>query len=158
MKEFKVFSIGKIINKETNICISLESKYSDGLKNLDGYSHIQVIWWADNCDNEQIRATLVEEKPYKNGPESIGVFALRSPERPNPIAISNAEISYVDSENGVIGLYYIDAFDNTPVLDIKPYTPSIDRIEHPEVPQRCRHWPISYEESGDFPWENEFNF
>lgn len=88
----------------------------------------------------------------------MGVFALRSPERPNPIAVSNADIAYVDEENGVVGLYYIDAFDGTQVIDLKPYTPSIDRIANPETPQWCSHWPKFYEESGDFDWEAEFNF
>ena len=58
----------------------------------------------------------------------------------------------------MIGLAYIDANDNTPLLDIKPYTPSMDRIESPTVPDWCSHWPKSLEESSDFPWENEFNF
>ncbi len=59
------------------------------------------------------------------------MFAARSPERPNPIAVSNAAIAYVDEEKGVVGLYWIDALDGTPVLDLKPYTPGIDRIERP---------------------------
>ena len=67
-------------------------------------------------------------------------------------------IAYVDAENGVVGLYYIDAFDGTQVIDLKPYTPSIDRIENPKTPQWCSHWPKSYEESGNFDWEAEFNF
>lgn len=53
---------------------------------------------------------------------------------------------------------YIDANDGTPVLDIKPYTPGLDRVEKPGVPDWCCHWPESLEESGEFNWENEFNF
>lgn len=44
------------------------------------------------------------------------------------------------------------------ILDIKPYTPSVDRVEKPNVPKWCSHWPMSYEESGDFNWEDEFLF
>ena len=55
-------------------------------------------------------------------------------------------------------MFYIDAFDCTEVIDIKPYVPSIDRIENPDVPDWCSHWPKSYEESGDFDWEEEFRF
>ena len=119
---------------------------------------MQILWWMDGCDNASDRGTLVEEKPYRNGPDEIGVFALRSPERPNPIAVSNVNIAYVDVESGTVGLYYIDAFDGSKVIDIKPYTPSIDRIEHPFTPNWCAHWPKSYEESSDFDWESEFNF
>ena len=101
---------------------------------------------------------MTEQKPYKNGPEEIGVFALRSPERPNPIAVSSVNIAYVDEESGTVGLYYIDAFPGSVVLDLKPYTPSIDRIESSAVPEWCNHWPKSYEESSSFDWEAEFNF
>ena len=52
----------------------------------------------------------------------------------------------------------IDANDGTPVLDIKPYTPSSDRIEAPGVPEWCSHWPKSLEQSENFDWGNEFNF
>ena len=53
---------------------------------------------------------------------------------------------------------YIDANDKTSILDIKPYTPSLDRVENPQVPDWCSHWPHSLEESASFAWENEFNF
>lgn len=157
MSEIKVFSIGKIINEE-KVQVIFDPKYAAGLTGLEGYSHVQILWWMDRCDNATDRSVLVEEKPYKKGPEEIGVFALRSPERPNPIAVSNAAIAYVDVETGTIGLYYMDAFDGSMVLDIKPYTPSIDRIESPVTPQWCAHWPKSYEESGQFDWASEFNF
>jgi tRNA (Thr-GGU) A37 N-methylase len=112
----------------------------------------------DKCDNPRDRATLVETKPYKKGPDEIGVFALRSPERPNPVAVSNAAIAYVDEVSGMVGLYWIDAFPGSAVLDLKPYTPSIDRVERPSVPAWCSHWPKSVEESADFDWAAEFNF
>ena len=153
MNDIKVFSIGKIVNEEENVKVVVEQKYAEGLKGLEGYSHVQILWWMDGCDNASDRGTLVEEKPYRNGPDE-----LRSPERPNPIAVSNVNIAYVDVESGTVGLYYIDAFDGSKVIDIKPYTPSIDRIEHPFTPNWCAHWPKSYEESSDFDWESEFNF
>jgi len=48
--------------------------------------------------------------------------------------------------------------NNSPVLDIKPYIPSLDRVENPIVPDWYEHWPKSCEESGDFDWESGFNF
>lgn len=158
MNNMKVFPIGKIENNEKTVCIVLKRKYAEGLKGLEGYGHVQILWWANGCDSTKERKTLMEYKPYKKGPRELGVFALRSPERPNPIAVSNADIAYVDLDNGIVGLYYVDAFDGTPVLDLKPYTPSIDRIENPRTPDWCNHWPKSYEESGDFDWAAEFNF
>jgi len=158
MNEMQVFPIGKIVNKEENIGIVLDPKFRAGLVGLEGFSHVQVLWWADRCDNEKSRNTVTEIKPYKNGPDKIGVFATRSPERPNPIAVSNVDIAYVDIESGIVGLYYIDAFNDSSVIDLKPYTPSVDRIETPSTPDWCSHWPKSYEDSANFGWESEFNF
>jgi len=65
-------------------------------------------------------------------PESghrFGLFATRSPKRPNPIGLSVMRITHVDVETGVITLAGCDAFDGTPVLDIKPYLPSVDMVE-----------------------------
>lgn len=158
MNAIKVFPIEKIINKGKKMCVKLDSKYAAGLMGLEDYSHALILWWADGCDNEKDRDTVTEEKPYKNGPGKIGVFVLRSPERPNPVAVSNIDIAYVNTEKGEIGFSYIDAFDGSKVLDIKPYTPSFDRIGHPKTTSWCNHWPKSYEESGSFDWEAEFNF
>ena len=72
--------------------------------------------------------------------------------------LSNVDIAYVDEEKGIIGLYYIDAFDGTDVIDLKPYTPSIDRVMNVKTPNWCKHWPKSYEESSCFDWDSEFNF
>ena len=88
----------------------------------------------------------------------MGVFATRSPERPNPIALTACEVLNIDYENGIITIPFIDAENDTPVLDIKPYTPSLDRVENPVVPQWCNTWPKSVESSGDFDWSEVFNF
>lgn len=60
MNDLKVFSIGKIENEEENVKVVVEQKYAQGLKGLEGYSHVQVIWWMDACDNVSDRGTLVE--------------------------------------------------------------------------------------------------
>lgn len=88
----------------------------------------------------------------------MGIFATRSPARPNPIALGTAQVIRIDHASGVIQIAYTDAADQTPVLDIKPYTPSLDRVESPAVPDWCSHWPKSLEESGGFDWESVFNF
>lgn len=58
----------------------------------------------------------------------------------------------------VYELAHIDAEAGTPVLDIKPYTPSLGRVEKPSVPSWCADWPASVEESGRFDWSSVFNF
>lgn len=99
---------------------------------------MNIFWWFDRCDNETDRSVLSEAKPYTKGPDTLGAFATRSPQRPNPIALSCAYITSINVDNGVIGLAYIDADDQSPVLDIKPYTPSLDRVEVPQVPGMVR--------------------
>lgn len=158
MNEVKIIPIGTIQNENNETAILLAPACRAGLKGLSGYSHVQVIRWMDRCDNRADRKNLVEKKPYVKGPEELGVFATRSPARPNPIAVSTADIAYVDEDPGRIGLYYIDAFPGSPMLDLKPYIPSIDRVERATTPEWCRHWPESYEQSGDFDWAAEFNF
>ena len=88
----------------------------------------------------------------------MGLFATRSPVRPNPLALTTVHVLRIDYAKGLIQIDYIDANDGTPVLDIKPYTPSLDRVETPAVPEWCSHWPKSLEESETFAWEDEFNF
>jgi len=138
--------------------IILDEKFKKGLEGLDGFSHLQIIWWFNGCDNAEDRSVLTVEKPYKKGPEEIGTFATRSPERPNPIAVSVCGVKNIDYDKGIISFDYFDAFTGTPILDIKPYTPSADKVENASVPNWCSHWPKNYEASGDFAWEKEFNF
>lgn len=70
--------------------------------------------------------------------------------RPNPLALSCAAVTRLDPKAGVIGLSYIDAEDGSPLLDLKPYTPSLDRVEDPPLPAWCAT-PGDVESGGDFP-------
>lgn len=158
MENLILHPIGRVSTCDRDFKLVLDKRYAPALEGLDGFGHVQVLWWFDGCDNPEARNTLTEEKPYKHGPDSIGVFATRSPQRPNPIALTCAPVACIDRESCTITLGYIDADDGSPVLDIKPYTPSLDRVEHPTVPQWCAHWPVNCESSGDFNWEAEFNF
>lgn len=158
MCNFAVHPIGKVRNDENGTFIEVDREYLPALQALEGFSHINVLWWFSSFDDEQFRSTLQTERPYRGAPAIMGIFATRSPIRPNPIALTAAEIIHIDHENGRIQMAYIDADDNTPVLDIKPYTPSLDRIETPEVPAWCAHWPKSVEASASFAWEKEFLF
>ncbi|MEA4846803.1 MAG: SAM-dependent methyltransferase [Clostridiaceae bacterium] len=158
MGNFQVNSIGNISANDMGMFIELEPGYIPALQALDGFSHLNIIWWFSGSDNKGARNTLRTQQPYKKAPAVMGIFATRSPIRPNPIALSAAEVIRIDYEKGIIQIAYIDANDGTPVLDIKPYTPSLDRVETPGLPEWCSHWPKSLEESGSFNWENEFNF
>lgn len=158
MKGIYINSIGKINITEGRTYINIDKEYIAALKELDTFSHINVLWWCNDFDNEEMRKTLETESPYKNSPEVMGIFATRSPVRPNPIAITAVKIISLDYDNGVIEIEYIDANNLSPVIDLKPYTPSLDRVESAKVPLWCSHWPKSLEESAVFDWSREFNF
>lgn len=156
MEKFQVEPIGKINVGEEGMSIELDAKYIPALQALEGFSHLNVVWWFSDFDTEEARNVLETPQPYKQAPTIMGIFATRSPIRPNPIALTAVQVIAIDYEKGIIQIGYIDANDGTPVLDIKPYTPSLDRVEAPGVPEWCCHWPKSLEESAAFDWAEEF--
>ncbi len=158
MEKFTVHPIGKLQLKEGNTYVVVDKNYIPALNGLDNFSHINIFWWFDDNDSEDERETLETYSPYKGSPNTLGIFATRSPFRPNLIALTTVKIINIDYEKGIIQINYIDANNNTPILDIKPYTPSFDRVENPDVPSWCNTWPKSLEESANFDWESVFNF
>lgn len=156
MQELIVKPIGKVCVNEAEMYIQLESGFAPGLKGLTEFSHVQVLWWFSFCDNAKMRAQLEMPKPYRSAPGVMGVFATRAPFRPNPVALTSAYITYIDEEQGRIGLAYIDAEDGSPVIDLKPYSPCLDVVRDVQVPDWCAHWPKCMEESAEFDWEAEF--
>ena len=106
-------------------------------------------------DNEEMRQYMVAPKPYKKGPEEVGLFATRSPVRPNPLGMTTVPVLDIDRKNGLVKIAFIDAENGTPIVDIKPYH-GIDRVRDVHVPEWCSHWPEWYEDSAEFDWAEEF--
>ena len=154
----KIKQIGVIGNDEKGMFIKLEQAYIPGLLEIEGFNFLTIIWWGHLYAEEKYRSQMLIPKPYRKGPDSIGVFATRSPVRPNPICISNIPVKEIDRTNGKIYTYYIDAEVDTPVLDIKPYYPCSDKILSAKTPTWNAHWPDSFEAAAGFDWEKEFNF
>ena len=113
--------------------IEIKSVYWDATLNLDLYSHIIVLWWITERDNTEDRANLKGKPPVENA-EVSGVFATRSPRRPTPIGHTICAIEEIDTESCRIVIDHMDAFDGTPVIDIKPYLPSSDLVENAQFP------------------------
>lgn len=82
MTTCNVNPIGTICNNDNGAWIEILPEYRPALQALDGFSHINVIWWFSECDNEAARAILEAEQPYKNAPGIMGIFATRSPAPP----------------------------------------------------------------------------
>ena len=108
------------------ICtIEVDARYADGLKDLETSSHIIVLDWMDRAPRN-----LVLQTPRHYG-ETRGVFALRSPARPNPIALSVVELIAIDGPR--LQVRGLDCLDGTPLLDLKPYFASTDARPLAEV-------------------------
>ncbi len=117
--------------------IEVYPEYSDGLEEINGFSHLIIIAYLHKVRSEDRAVLKVKHRKWARFgvfiddlPE-VGVFASDSPVRPNPIALSIVRL--VKREGRVLYVKGLDLFNGTPVLDIKPYTP--DRcISHLEVP------------------------
>ncbi len=103
-----------------NARIELKPGYAAGLGGLVTGRAIWVLYWMDRG-----RRDLIVQAP-RHTPDLRGVFALRSPVRPNPIAMAAVMIRSLDLEAGIIGIDATDAFDRTPLVDIKPWMAGID--------------------------------
>jgi tRNA-Thr(GGU) m(6)t(6)A37 methyltransferase TsaA len=105
--------------------VSLDPRWAEGLKGLESASHVILLYWMN-----QARRDLVMQSP-RHYAEQRGTFALRSPVRPNPIALSVARLLGIAGNTmSVVG---VDCIDNTPLLDIKPYFASTDAIPDASV-------------------------
>ena len=149
--------IGRIQVDGGVYCIRVDQQYRQALIHIDGFSHLTVIWWGNIFDQPEDRNRLVINKPYKSGPDKLGIFATHSPIRPNPILVSTIYVQEIDRNEGLIYTPYIDAENNSPVIDIKSYHKS-ERVKECKVPDWCSHWPDWYEDSGTFDWAGEFNY
>jgi len=157
-KCFTVKPIGSISCEKGIFRIKFEKEYWNALRGIEGFNYVNVLWWADRLDDPRMRSIMTADKPYTKGPDEIGVFATRSPLRPNPVCVSACPVKSVDSARGIVDLYYADTENNTPVIDIKPYQPSADRVKNASTPAWCSHWPQYFEDSETFDWASEFNF
>ena len=147
MTTFEINAIGSVNQEGGKATIQIDEAYKDALKGLEGFSHVYVLFWADRYADEEHRATRVVPLPYAEGIES-GVFANRSPVRPNPILISLCALQAVDEDAGTVQVNAIDAFDGTPVLDLKPYYPVTDRVQDASIPAYLKDWPDWFPEEG----------
>ena len=120
-ESFQVFPVGVVRKNEEATWIEIFDAYSDALLGLEGFSHIQVFFWFHKNDTADRRKTLrVHPRKDKKNPLS-GVFATHSPLRPNLIGLTLCKIKSIKGRN--IEIEDIDAFDATPVIDIKCYIP-----------------------------------
>jgi len=101
--------------------VEVFSEYIEGLKDIDGFSHIILLYHFHLSKGASLRV-----KPFMDNCEH-GIFAIRGPTRPNPIGLSVVRLLRVES--GILHVQDVDIVDGTPLLDIKPYVPEFDIFE-----------------------------
>jgi len=101
--------------------VLLKNKYAEGLKNLQGFSHIYLFYYFDHSQK-----MCLHLKPYLSDKEH-GIFATRAPHRPNKLGMSLVRLDSI--ENNILYVKDIDILDGTPLLDIKPYIQRFDSRE-----------------------------
>ncbi len=101
--------------------VEIFDEYVEGLKDLDGFSHIILLYHFHLMKKTTLRATpFMEDREH-------GIFAIRAPSRPNPIGLSIVRLMGI--EKNMLHIKDVDIVDGTPLLDIKPYIPGFDRRE-----------------------------
>lgn len=108
--------------------VEIAAPFRPGLRGLAGYSHIAILTWLDRSP----RHLIVQSPRHSDTPR--GVFSLRSPLRPNPVGLHVVRVVKLDIEAGRIEIDAIDVLDATPVIDVKPYLPSIDAFPDAAIP------------------------
>ena len=109
--------------------VRINKRYVEGLEDVKEFSHIILIYHFHRCEGYSLRV-----KPFMDD-KKHGVFATRAPKRPNPIGLSVVRVDNV--EDNVIHISNVDILDGTPLLDIKPYIPQIERDEEDDL---CIGW------------------
>ena len=118
-------TVGKIVFEP-------EYRNPESLRGIDGYSHLWLIWQFSEAVRDTWSPTV--RPPRLGGNKRMGVFATRSPYRPNPIGLSSVkllEIKHTENEGTVLYVGGADLLSGTPIYDIKPYLPYVD--SHPEA-------------------------
>lgn len=144
---FQMSPIGYVRRSKKNISLEVLEPFRPALKQLGHFSHVMVFWWADKHDNEKSRSLLQCEPPYAKG-KITGVFATRAEYRPNPIAMTTCKILGVDEDDGTVTVADIDAYDDTPIVDLKAYFPVCDRVKEARIPEWLSDWPEWMPEQG----------
>lgn len=119
--------------------LTIFPEYCEALGGLESFSHIIVLYWLHKRDTPEERRVLKVTPRCHLGAPEVGVFASRSPTRPNPIAY---EVCKILSINGcALTVEGSDAFRGTPILDIKPYIPRADSVPDAWTPEWTNHGP-----------------
>ena len=145
---------GLVPQTRARIVFEPEYRNADALRGIEGYSHLWLIWAFSKAEREGWSPTV--RPPRLGGNTRVGVFATRSPFRPNAIGLSSVTLEAVQlgtKDGPVLIVGGADLLDGTPIYDIKPYLPYVD--SHPDARGGFAQEKADYALSVDFPPELE---
>ncbi len=123
---------GLVDELEATIVFEPEYRNPDVIRGLEEYSHIWLLWQFSECIDKEWTPTV--RPPRLGGNKKMGVFATRSPFRPNPIGLSSVKLLGIEKHEKhgmILRVAGADLLDGTPIYDVKPYLPYVD--SHPEA-------------------------
>jgi len=129
---YSIFPVGVVRKDDQGTRIRIFEEYRDALLGLEGFSHIQVLFWFHENDSPEKRRTLRVHPRRDAANPLMGVFGTHSPERPNLIGLTRCRILAVGET--AIEIDAIDANDGSPVLDIKCFIPDAEPPTGVRVP------------------------
>ncbi len=138
-EKYALSALGVIRQIEGEFFLYIDPASSISLDDLLNFTHLHVFWWFNRFDKSKYRNVLEVNPPYENAPRT-GVFASRSPIRPNPMAMTTVKILEGDSNNNRLKVSEMDCFDQTPLIDLVPYIPKLDRVDNFTIPEWLNHW------------------
>ena len=124
---------GLVQSLTSRIIFEPEYRNAEAFRGIEGYSHLWLLWYFSEADREGEWSPTVRP-PRLGGNTRVGVFATRSPFRPNPVGLSSVRLERVETDRKLGPVLYVsgaDLLNGTPIFDIKPYLAYVD--SHPEA-------------------------
>jgi tRNA-Thr(GGU) m(6)t(6)A37 methyltransferase TsaA len=140
-ESFQVVPIGVVENVNELARVRIFPEFCDGLYRLNEFSHVIILYWFHKRDSEKERSVLRVMPKRHLARQEVGVFASRSPSRPNPVGLCVVRLVKIDG--CVLVVDGLDAFEGSPVVDVKPYLPRADFVSDVKVPEWASHGPPS---------------
>jgi tRNA (adenine37-N6)-methyltransferase len=125
--------VGRVERRDGKIFVTVPPEFTDALDGIQDFSHIWVIYWFHGNDTPEKRRTLKVHPRGDPANPLTGVFATRSPARPNLLGLQACRL--VSRQGNRLEVAGLDAGDGSPVLDIKPYLPPLDAFPQATMPK-----------------------
>lgn len=128
----QMIPVGRVERRDNRVFVAVEPAYAQALDGIEDFSQIWVIYWFHGNDTPEGRRTLKVHPRGNPANPLTGVFATRSPRRPNLLALQSCRL--VRREGNRLEVQGLDAWDGSPVVDIKPYLPQLDAHSEAVIP------------------------